>query len=155
MSQKLIREWRKVFVSDLPYIARELKETVKPKAVIVLEGPMGSGKTTFAKSFISDDDTFSPSYSVLSETANVLHGDFYRLKSPEEILHLELGLYLEDKGYFLVEWGENYLPSLAKEVPESFEFYRLDVSVNSAAQKEDEDKSSFSRNFALHKIEDL
>lgn len=155
MSDKVVREWRKVFVSDLSYIARELKESVRPKAMILLEGPMGAGKTTFAKSFISDDDTFSPSYSVLSETETVLHGDFYRLKDSKEILHLELPLYLEDKNYFLVEWGKSYLHTLLRELPENYETYCLEISVNSESQKEDSEKSSFSRNFTLTKIEEL
>lgn len=150
-----MREWKKVFVGDLPYIAIELKDTVKPKAMILLEGPMGSGKTTFAKSFITDDETFSPSYSVLSETNNVLHGDFYRLKSAEEIFHLELPLYLEEKNYFLLEWGSSYIASLMKELPEDYEVYRLDISVNAEAQKEDDEKSAFSRNFSLSKMNDL
>ena len=45
METKPIREWKKVFVSDIGYISYELKEIVKPNAVIFLEGPMGSGKT--------------------------------------------------------------------------------------------------------------
>tara|TARA_Y100000780_G_scaffold232596_1_gene268922 strand:+ start:49933 stop:50400 length:468 start_codon:yes stop_codon:yes gene_type:complete len=153
LSEKLVREWKKVFAADLPYVAHELKEAVKPKALILLDGPMGAGKTTFAKSFISDDETLSPSYAVLSETNTVLHADFYRLKEPEEIYHLELQLYLEDKNYFLVEWGKTYLSTILKEVPEEFDLYCLEIEVNSQAQIEDEDKSSFSRNFFLKKLE--
>ncbi|MCO4754753.1 MAG: tRNA (adenosine(37)-N6)-threonylcarbamoyltransferase complex ATPase subunit type 1 TsaE [Bacteriovoracaceae bacterium] len=155
MSEKLVREWKKVFVGDLGYIAHELKETVKPKALIFLDAPMGAGKTTFAKRFISDDETFSPSYAVLSETHSVLHADFYRLKAAEEIYHLELPLYLEDKSYFLVEWGRPYLNTLLKELPEDFEVFSMKIHVNSETQKEDDDKASFSRNFSLYKINDL
>ena len=152
MKEQFLRDWKKVFVSDLSYIAHELKDAVRPKAVIFLEGPMGSGKTTFAKSFIEDGNTFSPSYSILSETNTVLHGDFYRLKEPKEILHLELPLYLEDKSYFLVEWGKTYSSSLLKETPEDFEYFSLEITVNSEAQKEDDDRSTFSRNFSLSKL---
>ncbi|MEX0798094.1 MAG: tRNA (adenosine(37)-N6)-threonylcarbamoyltransferase complex ATPase subunit type 1 TsaE [Bacteriovoracaceae bacterium] len=155
MSEKLVRDWKKVFVSDLIYIAHELKETARPKALIFLEGPMGAGKTTFAKNFISDDQTFSPSYSVLSETGSVLHGDFYRLKDSNEIIHLELGLYLEDKNYFLVEWGKSHLSTLLKELPENYELYSLEFTVNTEAQREGDEKSSFSRNLALYKINEF
>ncbi len=154
MSEKLIREWKKVFAADLAYVAHEMKDAVNPKALILLDGPMGAGKTTFAKNFISDDETFSPSYAVLSETNTVLHADFYRLKNSDEIYHLELPLYLEDKNYFLVEWGKAYLKTILKELPEEFDVYALEIEVNSQAQKEDDDKSSFSRNFTLKKLEE-
>lgn len=152
MGEKLVREWKKVFVADLPYIAKELREETKPKAVIFLEGPMGAGKTTFAKAFVQDGETLSPSYSVLSETNEILHGDFYRLKDPEEIYHLELPLYLEEKNYFLLEWGHAHLRPVSRELPENFALYKLDISVNSSAQNEDDDKASFSRNFLLYEL---
>lgn len=155
MKQKLLGEWKKVFEADLPYIAREIRDTARAKAVIILEGPMGAGKTTFAKSFIDDGETYSPSYSVLSETGQTLHGDFYRIKDPEEIYHLELGLYLDEKNFFLVEWGEQFLSAINKELPEDFDLYKLDIKVNDQAQQETDQKKSFSRNFSLYKIEDL
>jgi len=155
MREKLLGEWKKVFEADLPYIAREIKENARAQAVIILEGPMGAGKTTFAKSFIDEGETMSPSYSVLSETGRILHGDFYRLKDPQEIYHLELGLYLEEKNYFLVEWGEQFLTSISKELPEEFDLYKLSIKVNDAPQSESDKIKSFSRNFRVYKYEDL
>jgi tRNA threonylcarbamoyladenosine biosynthesis protein TsaE len=150
MIQKEIRSWKKVFESDLTYIAYELKEIVQEPALIILEGPLGGGKTTFSKVFIDGDETFSPSYSVLSDTINVLHGDFYRIKDREEIIHLELPLYLEDKKYFLVEWGKKHFNSITKELPEDFAYYLLEVSINEVTGKDEPQ----SRNFVLFEVKE-
>ncbi|MFT6630122.1 MAG: tRNA threonylcarbamoyladenosine biosynthesis protein TsaE [Bacteriovoracaceae bacterium] len=150
MIQKEIRSWKKVFESDLTYIAYELKEIVQEPALIILEGPLGGGKTTFSKVFIDGDETFSPSYSVLSDTINVLHGDFYRIKDREEIIHLELPLYLEDKKYFLVEWGKKHFSSITKELPEDFAYYLLEVSINEMTGKD----GPQSRNFVLFEVKE-
>jgi tRNA threonylcarbamoyladenosine biosynthesis protein TsaE len=144
MNRKLLRQWKKVFLDDLKYISYETKELCDGKAVIFLEGDLGSGKTTFSKIFIGEEETFSPSYSILQETKSVLHGDFYRLKSREDILHLELAMYLDRKQYFLCEWGEQYFSSLESEIPEDFEFFTLKIELEN---KKD------SRNFALYSIE--
>ena len=128
MYKNQIRNWKKVFESDLEYIAYELKESIQAPALIILEGTLGAGKTTFSKVFIKEDETFSPSYSILSETKNVLHGDFYRIKDRNEIIHLELPLYLEDKQFFLVEWGEKHFRNINMELPEDFSTYLLDFS---------------------------
>lgn len=152
MKLKPIREWKKVYESDLGYIAYELKDMVEAPAVVILKGEMGAGKTTFTKVFVSETDprskTLSPSYSVLSETPNILHGDFYRLENVDEIIHLELELYLEDKRFFLVEWGEKYIHALTREVPENYSFYQLNLSIN---DKTDDNKEQ-SRNFELFSI---
>jgi tRNA threonylcarbamoyladenosine biosynthesis protein TsaE len=152
MNLNSIRKWKKVYEPDLGYIAYELKDMVDAPAVVILKGEMGSGKTTFSKVFVHETDprykTLSPSYSVLSETPNILHGDFYRLKTADEIIHLELELYLEDKRFFLVEWGEKYIYALSREVPEDYSFYQLDISINDVT----DDKKEQSRNFELFSI---
>ena len=132
MSEKLIANWKKVFESDLSYIVFELKELIKVPAVIFLDGEMGAGKTTFAKSFIIDGETSSPSYSLLTETKSCLHADLDRVESREDIIHLEIGLHLENKSYFLVEWGIKHKSALMKEIPENFSFYHLKIDESSS-----------------------
>ncbi|MBF0313298.1 MAG: tRNA (adenosine(37)-N6)-threonylcarbamoyltransferase complex ATPase subunit type 1 TsaE [Oligoflexia bacterium] len=147
MSQKDVRSWKKVFENDLPYVISELKESVTKPAMIILSGEMGVGKTTFAKAFAGDGALQSPTYSVLSETVSVAHADLYRIKDTEEILHLELGLYIENKDYFLVEWGKRYLTSLFREVDERFSSYELLIEINN------KNSDHPSRDYVLSKLE--
>lgn len=151
MKQKELRSWKKVFENDLSYIVYELKELVTTPALIILEGPMGGGKTTFAKCFISSegDESMSPSYSVINETHSVVHADFYRINTREEIIHLELPLYLEGKKFLLVEWGKDHFQGLLKELPENYGLYMLELSINDSSQSE-----TPSRNFTLFEVQD-
>lgn len=145
MKEEEIVLWEKVFEADLEHIASELKRTIVAPSLILLEGIVGSGKTSFSKNFINDGETFSPSYSVLTQTQEVLHGDFYRLKSAEEILYLELPLYLEGKKYFLLEWGRQFYEEILKELPEHFRVYTLEITVNESSEKH-------SRNYQLCEV---
>ena len=145
MTKKLIREWKKVFPSDLPYIVYELKELTKTPALVVLDGPLGVGKTTFCQHFIGLEEVLSPTYSVLSECGQTLHGDFYRLEKQDELIPLEIPIYLENKHYFLAEWGAKFSRRLLRELPETWSSYILEVSYGKPASEGEEP----SRNFAL------
>ena len=148
MIETEIRSWKKVFEPDLTYIAYELKDIVEKPALILIEGPVGAGKTTFSKVFIDNDDTFSPTYSVLSDTKDVLHADFYRIKNREEIIHLEIPLYLEDKNYFLVEWGKQHIQGINRELSEDFSIYCLDIEIVDSKNEQNPP----GRNFVLSQI---
>lgn len=141
MNKKELKSWTKVLLEDLGYVSFELRQAITTPAFILLEGELGAGKTTFAKTFC--EQTSSPTYSVLSEHQDILHGDFYRIKNREEIIHLELPLYLENKNYFLLEWGKEFFNLVAKEIPEEFSSYILEISIN---------KLNDSRNFVLSEI---
>ena len=124
--------WKKVYENDLRYIIAELKEVISVPACIILTGEVGAGKTKFTQVFaeiISEGDILSPTYSIISETRKICHADFYRIKNSEEITHLELSLYLEDKEYFLVEWGKPYLRQLKREAF-GFHFYEIEITIN-------------------------
>jgi tRNA threonylcarbamoyladenosine biosynthesis protein TsaE len=151
MNKKLLREWKKVYKSDLSYIVYELKDLAKVPAMIILEGDLGAGKTTFTQAFIGEGETLSPTYSILSEAKQFLHADLYRIEKYEEILQLELPIYLEDKQYFFVEWGLKFARRLIRELPENYSSYLLEITINEATQDAPEGPS---RNFFLYSISD-
>ena len=142
MNKKLICDWPSIFEKDLSLLAIKIKEIVSTPALILLDGTLGSGKTTFAKAFCHGE-TESPTYSILTESEDVLHGDFYRLKESSEITQLELELYLEDKNYFLLEWGKEHFDFIEKELPTAFVSFLLSIAINS---------DNLSRSFRLYKL---
>ena len=142
--------WKKVFEYDLEYIADELKEFLDGKSCIILSGEVGAGKTTFIQSFMKKshtDDVLSPTYSIINEHNEFAHADFYRIDDPEEIIHLEMGLYAEGKNYFLIEWGLPYLEEIKMQLGEQFKYYELTFDILG-----DEDPSKAPRNIALKKL---
>ncbi|MFL5784504.1 MAG: tRNA (adenosine(37)-N6)-threonylcarbamoyltransferase complex ATPase subunit type 1 TsaE [Bacteriovoracaceae bacterium] len=151
MNKKLVREWKKVYKSDLPYIVYEMKDLTKVPSMIILEGALGAGKTTFVQMFLGDKEVLSPTYSILSETKTVLHADFYRLEKNEEILQLELPIYLEDKQYFFVEWGMKFARRVHRELPENWNSYLLEININTGNENAGEGPS---RNFSLSTLHD-
>jgi tRNA threonylcarbamoyladenosine biosynthesis protein TsaE len=149
MNKKNLREWKKVYRSDLPYIVYELKDLVKVPAMVILEGDLGAGKTTFTQMFVGESDTMSPTYSILSECKQLLHADLYRIEKNDDIIQLELGMYLEDKQYFFVEWGMKFARRLVRELPENFTPYLLEIIINNNGADGSEGPS---RNFFLSSL---
>jgi tRNA threonylcarbamoyladenosine biosynthesis protein TsaE len=100
--------------------------------VIALHGDLGTGKTSFARSFISaamggPEEVPSPTFTLvqLYETpAGIIHHfDLYRLKTPDDAL--ELGI--EDafcEGISLIEWPGKLGPWLPR--------HRLDIKLKHA-----------------------
>ena len=128
MNKKLIKTWSRVFESDLAALAIELKKSLNTPALVILEGTLGAGKTTLVKNF--SDHLISPTYSVLSESGNILHGDFYRLENSEEIVHLELPLYLEGKDFFFLEWGAKFFNEVSEELESDFSPYLVEIEID-------------------------
>ncbi len=85
---------------------------VRAGDVITLSGPLGVGKTAFARGFIRalghDGAVPSPSFAIVQPYEDlsppVWHVDLYRLEDPSEIE--ELGLDAAADGILLVEWPE-------------------------------------------------
>ena len=163
---KLIGEWKKVLESDLEYIISELIETVSSPTLIVLTGPVGAGKTTFAKAFekylskdvkgdeSNKDKIVSPTYSIVNDVGPLIHADFYRIKDNDELLHLELPLYTEGKDYFLVEWGKDYINFLSNELGDCFEFYEIVIELNDDSNKSSQENFAIqTRNYFLSKLD--
>src|ERR1700689_1789392 len=99
-------------------IARELPR----RAVVLLIGNLGAGKTTLAKGIISGlgaappEDVSSPTFTLIHEYAEgrVYHIDLYRLDRPEELATLGLEEIFDRDAIVLIEWGERF-PQLMPE----------------------------------------
>jgi tRNA threonylcarbamoyladenosine biosynthesis protein TsaE len=105
-------------------IARSLAHMCHSGDTLLLEGDVGMGKTTFARSFISEissekTDITSPTFTLLQtypliDGGTLWHFDLYRLKHREELVEIGLHEALEN-GITLIEW-----PQLAmSELPDS------------------------------------
>ena len=91
-----------------------------PKKVILFNGEMGAGKTTFIKAFSKllgvNDTMSSPTFSLVNEyqttqSQKVFHFDVYRIKSEDEALDMGIEEYLYSGNWCFIEWSEK-IPNL-------------------------------------------
>ena len=96
-------------------LARDLLPLLKKEGVVSLEGPLGAGKTHFAKAVATElglaEDVTSPTFTLLqsygSGSSRMHHSDWYRLESEGEVLALALEEYYGD-GMMFIEWGDKF-----------------------------------------------
>nr|WP_288834114.1 tRNA (adenosine(37)-N6)-threonylcarbamoyltransferase complex ATPase subunit type 1 TsaE [uncultured Flavobacterium sp.] len=102
----------------------ELIVAAQPNKIILFNGEMGAGKTTFIKQLCKTlgvaEATSSPTFSLVNEyqtTDNqiVYHFDFYRLKKETEALDMGVDDYLYSGNWCFIEWAEN----IASLIPET------------------------------------
>lgn len=103
---------------DTMNLGAAIAELTQPGDVIALKGPLGAGKTTFARGFIqhllgANEEVVSPTFTLVQtyETprAPVWHFDLYRIDNPNDVI--ELGLEdAQAEGISLIEWPERLGP---------------------------------------------
>jgi tRNA threonylcarbamoyl adenosine modification protein YjeE len=94
-------------------LARDLATTLPPRAVVWLDGPLGAGKTTFARAFVlgrgATVAATSPTYGLVHRypgpRGDAVHLDCYRLRDPEEAADLDWESALA-ADVLLIEWPE-------------------------------------------------
>ena len=111
---------------NITFLLDEINEVAQqvlaaqPHKVILFNGEMGVGKTTFIKAFAHQlgvkDATSSPTFSLVNEyqiTDNqyIYHFDVYRLKSESEALDMGIDEYLYSGNWCCIEWAEK-IPNL-------------------------------------------
>jgi tRNA threonylcarbamoyladenosine biosynthesis protein TsaE len=94
--------------------AIELSENFVGDELVLLTGPLGAGKTIFAKGVASGlgledvNQVCSPSYTLINiyqARFQIFHIDLYRLETETEVLELGWEDFL-GQGVIIVEWGE-------------------------------------------------
>jgi tRNA threonylcarbamoyl adenosine modification protein YjeE len=109
-----------VDLEQLDILASRVALSIKSGDVVTLSGPLGAGKTTFARALVrhlgGEGEVPSPTFAIMQryETPRLTlsHCDFYRLQ-PEELDELGLDDALAE-GSLLIEWPERgaaWLPS--------------------------------------------
>ena len=110
----------------LEEFSKKLSEKLKKGDIFFLYGEMGVGKTTFVKYLINDlqlrsrlklTEVTSPTFNIMNEYlidgVIIKHYDLYRLKSPNELI--DLNLFDEtDNSIMFIEW-----PQIIKHKPNS------------------------------------
>lgn len=102
-------------VEDTQGYATQIAQILEAGDVVVLTGDLGTGKTQFVKQCCAalgyEGAVTSPTYTLANiyplEKINILHADFYRVKSEHELEETGLDTYM-DSSIMLVEWGDKY-----------------------------------------------
>lgn len=98
--------------------ADSIKGQLPRRGYISLTGPLGAGKSHFARSLLQalghDGPVPSPTYTLVEHYAGVdaYHLDLYRLGDPEELEFLNMREAIEGDSLCLIEWAEKGRPWL-------------------------------------------
>ena len=106
--------------------AQRIAKLVKNNPTLIcLNGPLGSGKTTFSRYFIRSyfsntikTEIPSPTFTLMQIYEHlgksVYHYDFYRLNSSDELIELNFEENLSE-GVSLVEWADKFYQALPRD----------------------------------------
>lgn len=124
-------QFRAQSLNELAQVAAKILDEL-PKGVVLLQGPMGAGKTTLitalCKALGVQDSIHSPTFSLVNEYEGssgqkIYHFDFYRIENEEEALDMGYEDYLWSGNWCFIEWPEK-IPTL---LPEQSSLIRISV----------------------------
>ena len=103
---------------------QRMAAALRPPAVVMLIGELGTGKTTLAKGIVSAlgaaaaDDVVSPTFSLIrvyDGATKVYHLDLYRLDTVPQLETLGLEDLWDEPAVVIIEWGERFASELPGE----------------------------------------
>ena len=102
---------------------RQLAKQLQPPCVVLLEGELGSGKTTLVKGILAslasipEDEVTSPSFTLVHEygpESKVYHVDLYRVEGERDLATVGLEDLASQEATVLIEWGEKFGPDVPR-----------------------------------------
>ena len=98
-------------------LGKQLSQKLNPQSIVLLQGPIGAGKTSFVQGIanglsISEDitsPTFALSHHYYSGKTPLIHLDLYRLEdvsSAKEVFFSEEEEALQRRAILVIEWPE-------------------------------------------------
>lgn len=118
------REYRTHSAEETIALGRKLAPELAPFRLILLQGDLGTGKTTLVKGIAEglnaadQQDVTSPTFTLIHEyrgpQTNVFHIDLYRVEKRRELDTLGVDeLLSQEHNLLLVEWGEKFAQLVA------------------------------------------
>ncbi len=99
--------------SQMRDLGMRVAKALRPGDVLLLQGELGSGKTTFvqgmARGLGVKGRVTSPTFTLLREyrgRLSLVHLDAYRLEGPLDLYEIGVEEYLEGDAVLAVEWGD-------------------------------------------------
>lgn len=129
-----------VALIELPGYCRRFLNACGDRTVVLMNGPLGAGKTQFVKTcvkFLGGQMADSPTFSIINEydtkTLHVSHVDLYRLEDPSDIESTGFWeLFENEKGLIFIEWAEripiDQIPVYWKKISLDFDFLEKETS---------------------------
>ncbi|WP_295162285.1 tRNA (adenosine(37)-N6)-threonylcarbamoyltransferase complex ATPase subunit type 1 TsaE [uncultured Brachyspira sp.] len=121
MKKEIIKEEKNINEENIEIVAEYLKSIIKNRDIIIMEGNLGFGKTTFvrilSKLLESGDIISSPSFTLINEYNIMLNGkesilrhtDLYRLNTIEELDDIGFNDKIRENGITIIEWGNKFI----------------------------------------------
>ncbi|MCB0745080.1 MAG: tRNA (adenosine(37)-N6)-threonylcarbamoyltransferase complex ATPase subunit type 1 TsaE [Ignavibacteriae bacterium] len=126
-----------ISLDDTLRVAKELSHLLTGGNIVLLEGNLGSGKTTLVKNICKNygiENATSPSFAIVNEyygTHKIFHFDFYRIKKVEELYDIGFDEYLnDDEAIVFIEWAELFPEILPNK------FIKIAINFNDEEQRE-------------------
>lgn len=122
VAERRIHEFTTQSGEDTIAVGRKLASLLKPPQLLLLQGDLGTGKTTLVKGIAQaleaadPDEVTSPTFTLIheyegtreGEPVKLFHLDVYRLDSERQLETLGLDDLLTANALVLVEWGEKF-----------------------------------------------
>jgi len=136
-----VRVFRTASEEETIALGERIAQELPRKAVVLLIGNLGAGKTTLAKGIaqglgaVSAEEVSSPTFTLIHEYGEGLyHVDLYRLDTVAEVATLGLDEIFDREAVVLVEWGERFpalMPARRMEIrlqPEGEDARRIEIA---------------------------
>lgn len=129
LSSEPIEVWNS---QEMNYLGHLFAQSLQGNELILLQGPLGAGKTTFTQGIGSclsiSESILSPTFVLIREygkPVSLIHIDLYRVDSWEQLEDLGFQEILNRQGIRVVEWADKF-PGL-----EAWADYKIQFSIPS------------------------
>ena len=124
-------------------LGKKFAKKLEAEDIILLEGKLGSGKTTFIKGVcnyfrVEESTVRSPTFTLINtyptqknkdKIKQIVHIDTYRMEDSQELIEIGFEDYLEDENSVIfIEWPEKIQELLEDQNAKQIKFKHLDKS---------------------------